>query len=343
MRKLALLALLLALVPGIPAASLSVSAGGGALVFQDALLSLPSARVYMDLGFLVFGEIGRKGLVKALDDPHSSYSGLRPEAVRPGRDGGKDGFVLSAGPVSAVFSTDGRPLAGFSWSSEYLELGMLYAAASGDDGGFHDDRGRSTAYPVLYAALNARWNFLRLGGLASFSPEIGFRGVLSAGAEYEGYSLHISYGSLLALYDSSPSDTSGIRGSFGRGPFSFTFSLSYGSPPVFSEDYLSRRAYASSVLSIGDVRVEAETETSFTQSGTRRHDEIFTVEWKFIETGYDTGDGFFIILDFDYLAAGYRGGTPFVSFSHEAGTEHFRWHFSVSTDDGVSLALRILL
>ena len=161
-------------------ASLVSSSGGGVISAENSSLNLSSGRAYINLGFLTFGDIGRTGLLDAFDNPHSSFSGLSPRAIKPGSNKeGRDGFVLSFEDFSFIYSTDERALSGIFIDGGIIEAALLAASGNGEAKGFHEDPGMSTAYDTVYGGLDLSWGYLNVIGLISYADEIGFRGVLN--------------------------------------------------------------------------------------------------------------------------------------------------------------------
>ena len=340
-KLLAMAGIVLVSLPLYPAV-LSTS-GGGAFSFENAALNFLSGRIYMDLGFLSFGEIGQTGMIKAFDNPHLPLFSLSPETGKPkGDEEGRNGFVFSFEDFSFVYSADERSLAGVFFGNGGFELALMAASGWEKSYGFHEDPARTVCYDTLYGGVVLSWDFFSVRGLVSYAEEIGFRGSASAAVEYKDYSLSLSYGSLIALYEDSPDSTFGISGSFGDDGFLFVFSMNYGSVPVFSEDYLVREAYAAARLDLGSFLLYSEMETSFTRSGKRRHDESFFLDLSYLVLGYGS-DGLVLAVDFGHFALGYKDGSPFVSMEYEMEGNGFSFLAEVSTDGGFDLAIRVHL
>ena len=323
-------------------ASLVSSSGGGVISAENSSLNLSSGRAYINLGFLTFGDIGRTGLLDAFDNPHSSFSGLSPRAIKPGSNKeGRDGFVLSFEDFSFIYSTDERALSGIFIDGGIIEAALLAASGNGEAKGFHEDPGMSTAYDTVYGGLDLSWGYLNVIGLISYADEIGFRGVLKGGFNKDDYSLYASYGSLIALSEDSEEGTFGLSGSFGQNGFHFEFSVLYGTPPVFSEDYLRKEVHVSSELNLGAVSLAAESESVFTKNGKRRHRECFTLSWSFLDIGYDTEEGIILSFDFGHFSFGYKDGLPYLAMLYEGEGDIFSFIAEYSTDDGLDLAIRV--
>ena len=210
-------------------------------------------------------------MVKAFSEPYSLGFSLLPRTVRSSHKNGSNGVVLSLGAYSFLFSVNERPLQGIAFNSRYADIALLFAEGTGEERGFHEDAARTTLFDTVYGGLDLKWNFLRFSVLMSYAEEIGFKSVLLAGLTYKDYSITITCGSLIALYEESSESSIGIRGSFGENGFLFIFSHSKGFLPVFSEDYLGSESYTSSALRMGNVLFTSEMEASYSISGKRRH------------------------------------------------------------------------
>ena len=333
--------LILFLILGIRDAygAIIVSPSGGAIDGGSALIS-SSGRAWLEYGALSYGEIGESGMVAAFDDPFSPSIGLEASVERPGMGDGRSGAVLSLGPLSLLLSSDERLLAGFSLDMDGFDAAVLYAHGHPGDGGMQQGHEAKGGYGAIYLGADASWRFLRFIALGSFSPDLGFRGLVSAGAEHGAYSLHAAFGSLLPLYPDSPSEGMGIRGSFGNDRYSWIFAASFGSRPVFSEEYMPRRTYASSVLRLGDWVLEAETSSTLTAAGRRRHSERFSLSYGALECGYDTDEGPFAILDLGHLRLGYEDGGAIVGLTAELGDGGSRVQLTLTSSPSIGISVR---
>ncbi len=343
MRRLVLSLLSMLLFLPLFPVSLETDSGSGMFYSDNAAFSFSSGQAWFQYGPLEYGDISRNGLLNAISDPHSYSFSLFPTAAKPGRNGMHDGFVLTIAPFSVLWSTDERPVAAIGYSDSILVFSLAFAFAGEEDSGFHTDQGMSGEYPSLYSGLSLSFPFSRISAIISFSPDIGVRSFVRAEAAKDRYSLSVSYGSLIGLYSGSSDDILGVAGSFGRDEFLFSFSCSFGSVPVFSDEYLSRRAKTSAVLDFGHVRILSEMEYSFTKHGRRLHKESFSFDSDILNIGYNTENGFFIILKNEYLGFGWKDGSPFVSFTGEMEMFSARVKAEISTDGSFSLSLKTSL
>ena len=309
---------------------------------SSASFSFSSMEAYLSLGPLSYGDISKEGLVATLSDPYRLRVSMLPRAMKPGRYESDSGFVLSLGSLSLLASTDSRPLLSISYDHEYFDAAILYAGSGVDERGFHDAADESALFKTLYFAAEGGWKYITLLGIGSFSPEIGYRGALGIGLKHEAYSLSFIYGSPIALtHDSDPS-LWGIRGSFGGDGFYSEFRLSYGSAPVFSEDYLPRSSEIFSVLEAGAFRFYSRMEHSFSRNGNSVREDEFAISYGCLDAGYSTEDGFFISLDFGHFTIGFRRGAPFVAFSYAFSLGESRIDFSLSTDGDIDTSFRLM-
>lgn len=339
MRKVLLVVISLLLLADLAGTGLVVSSGRGTLSSELASFGLSSGRAWFSIGSLSFGEIGEKGMVKTFSNPHGVNLSLRPYVTRPGNGEGWNGFVLDYERMGIIFSVDERPLAGISFSGEWVEAAMMAVYGDGGGRGFHDDAGESQEFTTVYAGFDLSPGAFRLTALMSYAAEVGSRSFLSAGFSIDDYSFSVSIGSLIALQDSF-SPVFGIRGSFGEQGYLFMFSFSSGDVPVFSDDYRRKDAYALSLLEFGDIEFRSEMETAFTRRGKRVHRERFSFSWKQVEAGYDTEEGIFIILRAGDFTAGYENGIPFIGFSPSVSGDSFSIRMMIGGDGSFDLHLR---
>ncbi len=321
-------------------ASLESASGSGSFSASDAALSFSSGRAWFRFGPLEYGEIARSGLLHSLSDPHSFSFSLLPEVSMPRKEWGCDGFVLSINPFSVLWSTDERIITALAYNGRIISASFAFAYQGEEDGGFHVDQGMSAEYATLYGGVSLSFPYLTLSAVLSFSPDIGVRGVVRGEAKKDRYSLSVSYGSLIALYPDSSDEIFGISGSFGRDAFWYSFSYSLGALPVFSDEYLPKKASADAALDFGLFEISTEMEYSFTKSGRRNHRESFSLNCNIIELGYDTEDGIFIILKDEHMSFGWKDGSPFVSFKAEIEMLSARVRAAISTGGSFELSIK---
>ena len=343
MRRFFILLIFMYFLLPLPCSSLLLSDGYSSFYGNNASFSFSAGRAYFDTGILSYGEISERGMVKAFSEPYGLGFSLLPRTVRSSHKNGRNGVVLSLGAYSFLFSVNERPLQGIAFNSRYADIALLFAEGTDEERGFHEDAARTTLFDTVYGGLDLKWNFLRFSVLMSYAEEIGFKSVLLAGLTYKDYSITITCGSLIALYEESSESSIGIRGSFGENGFLFIFSHSKGFLPVFSEDYLGSESYTSSALRMGNVLFTSEMEASFSISGKRRHSESFAFVLPFLSVGYDTEKGMSLVIDADYFSFGYRNESPFVEMLWEVRREEFSFLAEVSTDNGFGLSMKVSL
>ena len=175
MRKVLLVVISLLLLADLAGTGLVVSSGRGTLSSELASFGLSSGRAWFSIGSLSFGEIGEKGMVKTFSNPHGVNLSLRPYVTRPGNGEGWNGFVLDYERMGIIFSVDERPLAGISFSGEWVEAAMMAVYGDGGGRGFHDDAGESQEFTTVYAGFDLSPGAFRLTALMSYAAEVGSR------------------------------------------------------------------------------------------------------------------------------------------------------------------------
>ena len=342
MRKLLLLLLPFFLFP-LPAAELRLTPNGSSFSSGMASFDAGSGRASFRSGILSYGDIGAAGIVRKISDPYSPRGSLKPEVQAPGKGSSMDGFVMEIGPLSLVLSSDERFLSGFFLSSDPFGIALLYAGRGKEDHGFHQDWTGNAEHEAYYAGLSFGTGLMHAEILASLAPETGTKAFASIGISHGRYSLILSAGGLNALHPDSTTSAFGIRGSFGRDGFTHEFSLEWGGVPVFSNEFRTFSASAASVLSIGDAKLYASADVSFTARGRRSHDEVFLLILPFISLGYETDGGFIAALDGGHFRAIYRRGEASVSFIIDIRTENAGISITVSSELEATLSLSLLL
>ena len=340
MGKLFLLVFMMLSTLSLRSASLSVSSGHGSIRGDDFAFDFSRGSAYLSLGLLSYGDISSSGMVRVFADPYGFGHDFFPDVSSTGDE--RSGFVLSLGAFSFVFSTDSRPLTGISFRSEHIEASVMHAYGTEEERGFHESPEALTLFGTSYASLKLEYGPFRMRLLSSYAAEVGSRSFISGHISHDAYSLTVSLGSLIALYEENES-VFGIRGSFGEDGFVFIFSHSVGHAPVFSEDYLSTESYASAVLKLGNIVLHSAAESSFTESGRRKHRERFSLETEYLRLGYDTDDGPFVIVDGNHISFGYEEGYPFVKLMWELSGECFSALLEISSEGELDVSLRVVI
>lgn len=305
---------------------------GNTLIGSESVsISLQGGDAYLSLGSLSYGDISREGIVMSIANPYRHGFSLLPRALRPRRTGSVSGWVLDAGPLGIMASFDKRFLFSFTYSHEYFDAALLYAHGGSNEKSFHENWMGSGRYETMYTVIDARWKFLCGYAIASFSPELGYKGMFSIRLKHEAYSLSFLYGSPIALFDDDEERTWGVSWSFGEDFFYSDLAISFGEAPVFSDDYLPYSSEVYSVIESGDVSVFSHLEHSFTKRGRSYNSYEFGFSWDRVSLGYGS-DGLYFMLKLPYLTLGYRNGSPFVAFSISFGFENGRSRVSFSTD-----------
>ena len=339
MMKRFLFVALLLLSSILPAAGMQISSAGGRIGTDTASLALIPPGVYFGTEFLRYGDIGQRGFVKALDDPHSPLSGMKPEAVFPSDDSQIHGAVI--GPEEAEFfiSSDRRLIAGFSSDIGPVTATAAYAADGEEWEGLQGDAGRTGEHPAMYAGLSGSWGIFSASGIVSFAEDIGTRGFISASVSGGRYSIRVSAGTLIPLFSDSPERVAGLSGSFGGSCFSSAFSFSWGAMPVYSDSVRPFSATLESVLELHGAVIRSTMESSVYASGRSSLSWGISASYSIISAGYSTASGFCFSIDPGYFSFGFRDGSPYVSFRPEWRTESASVSISASTDEGFSVSI----
>ena len=339
MMKRFIFAAMLLLSPILTAAGMQISSSGGRIGTDTASLALIPPGVYLGTDFLRYGDIGQRGFVKALDDPHSPLSGMKPEAVFPSEDSQIHGAVI--GPEKAEFfiSSDRRFLAGFSFDIGPVTAAAAYAAGGDEWEGLQGDAGRTGEHAAMYAGISWSWGIFAASGIVSFAEDIGTRGFLSAAVSGGRYSIGVSAGTLIPLFSDSPEWVAGLSGSFGGSCFSSFFSFSWGSLPVYSGGVRPFSATLESVLELNDAVIRSTMESSVYASGRSSLSWSISASYSIISAGYSTASGFSFSIDQGYFSFGFRNGSPYVAFRPEWKTESASVSISLSTDEGFSVSV----
>ncbi len=340
MRILPFIIMVLASLPISPAV-LGTYSGGSFLDAVDAYASLSTGEVYAAAGPYSYGVIDRRGLFRAIDDPHSGRLSLIPSVSRPGRWDERSGSVLELGPASIAYTQDDRPAAAFAYGSEHISLALLFAFPGKASDSFHADRGRTEQFSTLYAGIGAHYGPVSGYAVYSFSPDIGSRSLVSGRLENDGYSIGFAYGSLIALYSDSPGYSWSVSASIGEEGFRAEGRIAYGLPPVSSGDFLPFESELFTMLEAGDARIFTHAEHRFSASGRTMHEDTAGLSYGIMDIWYSTISGPGIQIDCGHFGFGYRDGNAFVSFSASFRTGMARISVEASTDRGVKTGLRI--
>ena len=341
MRKCVLVVILLYSVLGTLSAALSIRDGAGVLEGDDYFFAFSAGRTYFNTGFLSFGAIGQSGMIAAFSDPYCMNLSLPAAAGRPRRSDSWNGFMLGHGAFSIAYAVNYRPFLGVSLSSEHMDVAVLHAFGDKTERGYQTDSLSSTSFDTIYMGADLSFGDVKIVTLGSWADEIGFRGFASLGFSHGCFSLFLSSGSLIALTENSSDSTMGISGSFRTEEYLFLFSLSYGTAPVFSNDYRTFSSYASSSLKLGNITIYTESEAKFTKSGKRYHTERMSIASDYVSLGYDTAEGFFISLDAGHFTIGYEDENAYVGFRYEAIVRNAVIKVSASTDGSIEAGMRI--
>lgn len=339
MMKRFIFAAMLLLSHILPAAGMQISSSGGRVGTDTASLALIPPAVYLGTGFLRYGDIGQRGFVKALDDPHSPLSGMKPDAVFPSADSRIHGAVIGPETANLFISSDGRFLAGFSFDIGPVTATAAYASEGGKWDGLQGDAGRTGEHATMYAGISGRWGIFSASGIVSFAEDIGTRGFLSASVAGGKHSIKVSAGTLIPLFSDSPERAAGLSGSFGGSCFASFFSFSWGGMPVYSGSVRPFSAAIESVLELDEAVIRSTMESTAYASGRSSLTWSISASYSIISAGYSTASGVSFSIDPGYFSFGFRNGYPYVSFRPEWRSENASVSISASTDEGFSVSV----
>ena len=340
--RLLLIAVFLMMVK--TAASSVLSAEGNRFTFTgpEHIVSFAEGKVSVQSRNLEVGEIDRLGLLRTLKSPYSSSFSLRPEIVPFSRSSGRSGVLLGTDSLSFGFSTGNRPLVFAYAGFEYFEGAVLYAFPGRNDGeGYLTERGAGTDVPMLYMAGRGGWKFFQILGVMSFSPEEGVELLGAAGIRHGKYSLDIIGGDTAVLYEGKNTQSWGLRLSIGETGFRSDISVVFGSPAIYSADFLPYKASVRSELELHGVRVYSSMEYSFSRKGRAHKRDCITVSWMGFEAGYDTSGGFLASYEHDIFKVGYENGRVYAEVELMFDTDDAELRLRLSSDGTIDTALSI--
>ena len=341
-----LIAFLLLLFFSAPAFAGDAEAYSGrfSLVGDEYAISYADGHISIDSMYLSAGEIGRFGLLRTISDPYSSAFSLKPEtSVRYGY-GRQSGVVAGTDALSAGFSLGGRPLA-FAYSgSEYIEGALLFAFPGAEsEGGYLINDLSSSGASMLYAGISGGWEFFRLTGIASFSPETGFTLFGAAGLYWERYSVYVIGGDTVPVHGERSPRTWGVRVTIGEPGFRSDISVAFGSHPVYSSDFLPVRASIRSELEMHGLRIYSSMEYSFSAKGRVHKRDRIAFHYMGFTLGYDTSSGAIASYSHDLFEVGYEDGKVYAEVELDLGRDGAEAEIRLSSDGSVDTALSIAL
>lgn len=333
-------ALLLSLCPAF-GTDIDVSHSSSAIEGDVFAISLPQLRISLDAGPLAIGELDRRGLVRTLSELHDGPFDLTLRAVPFHKEGERSGAVVSVGPLSVGASLNDRALAAASLSYEHFSAAVLYAFPGAGDDTFMEDRKDSEGQGVMFIGTSFSFSIFSAGGIASFSPHLGFDGFLTLSASYGRYSLSLSAGSPPVLYEDSPRYMYGISATLGEEGFLSELSLRIGNAPVFSNEYLEYDADIKSRLKLYDFTIYSSMEYSFSRRGNSSKADRFTVEAYGLKLGFDSEYGIVAVYDAGPVEFGYDEGHAYAVLETDILGEHSRLRLRLSSESIIDVSISL--
>ncbi len=288
---------------------------------EDVIISISGAGLFLSSESIEAGQIDRFGLVRTLKDPYGSAFSLRPEASSYAFSSKRMGAVLKLGPLRAGASLNDRPMAFAYASLPYAEGAVLYAFPGRSSDALLQSPMTGEDASVLYMATSGGYSIFKAMGILSYSDKEGLSLFGAAGVQWRKYSLFLLGGDAVTLYGDDEPDRWGIRGSFGEEGFRCEFSFISGEPPVFSNDFLSFRAYIRSELEIGGVRLYSSMRYSLSRRGRMTKSDCITVSYEGFRVGYSSSDGIIASFRHDLFEIGIEGRKLYVEITLEFRAE----------------------
>ncbi len=304
-------------------------------------LSLSRMKLYISVGDLTIGEIDRRGLLRTLSEPHEGRFDLVPKALPFSNSGTRYGALLRLGPLSLFTTLNDRLLGGMALNYEHFSFATLYAAAGYDEGPFMEDRKDSENWDVLFTAFSFNYWIFSGMGIGTFSPELGFDGLLSLSVGYGKYSLTFTMGSPPVLYSDKERYMYSVSVTLGEAGFLSRITMKMGNTPIFSDDYRPYEAEIVSYLTLHGFRFYSSMEYSFSKKGNSRKSDRFTVEIHGVKIGYDSDYGLVAVYDAGKIEAGYDEGRFFAALTFEAFGEHSELKVRLSSDSLIDISLSL--
>lgn len=321
---------------------ISVKDSGFFLSADDFTFSLDYGKVSLRYKGLSYGDIGRRGLMKTLSDPHK-YSDFDIDAMPFRKNEYRSGVVYSNELFSIFYTQHPRGGVGFSGSASGISFMFAFFSDGLSKMKAQEDSLKVIDKDVMYFGLKYENKFLSLFSILSFDEYLSVYSILGGGLTYKEYSVEIKVGNIAALDNRDDYEFLTIKANIDSDIVDSEWKVSFGNKPIYSYEYMNKKSEKSIDIRLGNIILASDYVSTFSRKGVLSIKRSIFINHRFIVFGYDSNKGLFSLVRYENLSISIQKDQVGISFDFKLANDGSILSLSISNKDPISISMVIEL